>query len=51
MNFAEKFVLPLFGQTAGADDKAALEIAAGHQFLDKQAVMMVLPAPGSSART
>jgi hypothetical protein len=32
-----EFVLPLFGQAAGADDQAALQVAAGDQFLDEQA--------------
>jgi hypothetical protein len=32
-----EFVLPLFGQAAGADDQAALQVAAGDQFLDQQA--------------
>ena len=31
-----KLVLPLFGQTSGADDEAAFEIAAGDQLLDEQ---------------
>ena len=31
-----EFVLPLFGQAAGADDEAALQIAADDQLLDEQ---------------
>ena len=31
---AVEFVLPLFGQRAGADDEAALEVAAGDEFFD-----------------
>jgi hypothetical protein len=44
-----ELVLPLLGQAAGADDQAALQVAAGDQLLDEQPAMMVLPAPGSSA--
>ena len=33
---AVKFILPLLGQAAGADDEAALQVAAGDQFLDEQ---------------
>jgi hypothetical protein len=32
-----EFILPLFGQTAGADDQAALQVTADDQFLDQQA--------------
>ena len=32
-----EFVLPLLGQAAGADDQAALQVAADQQFLDEQA--------------
>ena len=46
---AVELVLPLLDETAGADDQAALKVAAGHQLLDKSPVMIVLPAPGSSA--
>ena len=34
---AVKFVLPLLGQAAGADDETALQVAARDQFLDEQA--------------
>lgn len=34
---APEFVLPLLGQTAGADDQAALQVTAGDQLLDQQA--------------
>ena len=34
---AVEFVLPLFGQRAGADDEAALEVAAGDEFFDQKA--------------
>ena len=33
---AVKFVLPLLGQAAGADDEATLQVAARDQFLDEQ---------------
>ena len=33
---AVKLVLPLLGQAARADDHAALQIAAGNQFLDQK---------------
>ena len=33
---AVEFVLPLLGEAAGADDQAALQVAAGDQFLDEQ---------------
>ena len=32
-----EFVLPLLGEAAGADDEAALQVAAGDQLLDEQA--------------
>jgi len=32
-----QLVLPLLGEAAGADDEAALEIAASDQFLDEEA--------------
>ena len=35
MKAAKQLVLPLFGQTAGADDEAALQVAPGDQFLDE----------------
>ena len=45
-----EFILPLLGQAARADHEAALQIAAAiSSFINKPA-MMVLPAPGSSAR-
>jgi hypothetical protein len=34
---AVQLVLPLFGETAGADDQAALEIAADDELLDEEA--------------
>ena len=34
---AVELVLPLLGEAAGADDQAALEVAAGDQLLDEQA--------------
>ena len=34
---AVELVLPLLGQAAGADDEAALQVAAGDQLLDEQA--------------
>ena len=34
---AVELVLPLLGQAAGADDQAALQVAAGDQLLDEQA--------------
>ena len=34
---AVEFVLPLLGEVAGANDQAALQVAAGQQFLDEQA--------------
>jgi hypothetical protein len=37
MKPAIEFVLPLFGQAAGADDQAALQVATGDQLLDEQA--------------
>ena len=37
MEFLEKFVLPLFRKTAGANDKTAPEVAACKEFLDKEA--------------
>lgn len=37
VKLAKKLILPLLGKAAGADDQAALEIATGYQFLDKQA--------------
>ena len=46
---AVELVLPLFRETAGTDDEAALEVSAGDELLDEQPAMMVLPAPGSSA--
>ena len=33
----EELILPLFGERAGADDEAALEVAAGDQLFDEQA--------------
>ena len=36
MEAAVQLVLPLLGEAAGADDEAALEIAAGDQLLDQQ---------------
>ena len=36
MKAATQLVLPLFGQTAGADDEAALQVAPGDQLLDEQ---------------
>jgi hypothetical protein len=44
-----EFVLPLFGQAAGADDQAALQVATGDQFLDQQAGHDGLAGAGSSA--
>ena len=37
MKAAKQFVLPLLGQAARANDEAALQVAACHQLLDKQA--------------
>ena len=37
MEAAVELVLPLLGEAAGADDEAALEVAACNQFLDEQA--------------
>ena len=37
LEFAGEFVLPLLDEAAGADDEAALEVAAGDEFLDEEA--------------
>ena len=37
METAVELVLPLLGEAAGADDEAALQVAAGDQLLDEQA--------------
>ena len=47
---AVQLVLPLFSKAARANNETALQIAADNQLPDKQPAMMVLPAPGSSAR-
>ncbi len=41
-----ELVLPLLGEAAGADDEAALEVAAGDQLLDEQARHDGLPGAG-----
>ena len=43
---AGKFVLPLFGQSAGANYEAALYISTGDQFLDQESRHNGLPSPG-----
>ena len=37
LEFAGELVLPLLDEAAGADDEAALEVAAGDEFLDEEA--------------
>ena len=46
VELAVEFVLPLLDQVAGADDEAALKIAAGDQLLDEKAGHDRLAGPG-----
>ena len=41
--------LPLFGETPGSYNQNPLQQTSHHQFFNKSPVMMVLPAPVSSA--
>ena len=47
----EHFLAPLFDEAAGRNDENATRVRAHDQFADVSPAMMVLPAPGSSART